>query len=97
MDLLAPAPLSTVCFRYRTTDTAIHADEPRLDDLNVKLRAAIERDGRIHLPGTRVNGREALRACTVNHRTTLADVEVLLAVVRELGARVADETRCTRI
>ena len=85
-ELLAPVNLSTVCFRYRTKDPAVHEDEELLDDLNVRLRAQIERDGRVHLPGTRVGGREALRACTVNHRTTRAHAEELLSLVRELGS-----------
>ena len=37
---------------------------------------------------TNLNGRTALRACCVNHRTTPAHVERLLAVLHELGARV---------
>jgi glutamate/tyrosine decarboxylase-like PLP-dependent enzyme len=91
VELLAPVQLSTVCFRYRTADPGLHGDERSLDDLNVRLRAAIERDDRIHLPGTRVGGRQALRACTVNHRTTRAHAEEVLDVVRELGAEVALE------
>lgn len=88
-ELLAPAPLSTVCFRYRTSDARVHGDEAQLDEWNTRLRQALEADGRVCLPGTKIGGREALRACTVNHRTTRRDVETLLAVVRELGAPLA--------
>jgi hypothetical protein len=38
-----------------------------------------------------VGGRFVLRACIVNFRTTLADVEALPALVARLG-READET-----
>ena len=66
--------------------------EEQLDALNAALVRAIAVDGRVVLPGTRIGGCEVLRACTVNHRTTRADVETLFAVVRELAHGVAPDT-----
>ncbi len=87
-ELLAPSPLSIVCFRYRTPDPEIHGDEEYLESLNHRLVEAIEADGRVFLTGTSVRGRLALRACTVNHRTEPQDADFLLEVLRDLGAQV---------
>lgn len=84
---LAPSPLSIVCFRYRTTDKNMHGDEQYLSRLNSHVLEEAERDGRVFLTGTRLNGKTALRVCSVNHRTTATHVEYLLSVLTEIGRR----------
>ena len=69
------------------TATAMAADPeaappPRL---NERLLQALQHDGRVYLSNATVDGRFALRACITNFRTTRADVERVLAVVRELA------------
>ncbi|MCI0489144.1 MAG: aminotransferase class I/II-fold pyridoxal phosphate-dependent enzyme [Blastocatellia bacterium] len=83
-EMLAPSPLSSVCFRYRPAD--VGDDESYIEELNKRLIAAIEKDGRVYLRGTRVHGRTSLRACSVKYRTEPRHVEYLLEVLRELGA-----------
>ncbi|MBY0494500.1 MAG: hypothetical protein K2Y23_09805 [Cyanobacteria bacterium] len=78
-ELLAPAPLSIVCFRYRGGD----------DDFNRRLMVDVQRDGDSYLSNAAINGRFALRACIVNYRTTMADVEQLLATIRRVARRLA--------
>jgi glutamate/tyrosine decarboxylase-like PLP-dependent enzyme len=87
-ELLAPVPLSAVCFRYRGEEPRLHQDEDYLARLNKKLISAIEHDGRLFITGTIVRGRLALRACSVNHRLERSDVEYVLEILRELGASV---------
>lgn len=82
---LAPVPLSVVCFQYRTPDISIHGDQKYLDDLNRRLLDALEKDGRVFLSGTKINGKRVLRACSVNHRLRREDVDFLLDVIRQLG------------
>jgi aromatic-L-amino-acid decarboxylase len=82
---LAPVPLSTVCFQYQTSDVRRHDDYVYLDRLNNQLLQALERDGRVFLSGTKIGGRTALRACSVNHRLRRADVDLLLDVIREVA------------
>jgi aromatic-L-amino-acid/L-tryptophan decarboxylase len=84
---LAPVPLSVVCFQYRTSDIARQADQDDLDRLNSRLLEALERDGRVFLSGTKIRGRTALRACSVNHRLRRGDVDFLLEVIREVATR----------
>ena len=59
--------------------------ETEFDDHNRALLQAARRDGRVYLSNASVDGRLALRACITNFRTTRADVERAVAVVRELG------------
>jgi glutamate/tyrosine decarboxylase-like PLP-dependent enzyme len=57
---LAPAPLSVVCFQYRTLDDCRHTDQRYLNDLNSHMLDVLEKDGRIFLSGTTINGQRAL-------------------------------------
>jgi glutamate/tyrosine decarboxylase-like PLP-dependent enzyme len=75
-ELLAPAPLSIVCFRYRKGD----------DDFNKRLMVQVQRDGDSYLSNATIDGRFALRACIVNYRTTRADGERLLDTIRRVAS-----------
>jgi glutamate/tyrosine decarboxylase-like PLP-dependent enzyme len=81
---LANVPLNIVCFRYRPQD--VGAEE--LDALNLRLGAELLADGRVYAGTTRYRGVAAFRPAIVNWRTTEADIDLLVDVVRELGARV---------
>ncbi|HYB96997.1 MAG TPA: hypothetical protein VEC39_18640, partial [Vicinamibacterales bacterium] len=78
-ELLAPAPLSIVCFRYRGGD----------DAFNKRLMVDVQRDGDSYLSNAMIGGRFALRACIVNYRTTRDDADRLLATIRRVAARIA--------
>lgn len=78
-ELLAPAPLSIVCFRYARAD----------DAFNRRLMVEVQRDGDAYLSNATINGRFALRACIVNFRTTTGDVERLLDTIRRVAGRLA--------
>jgi aromatic-L-amino-acid decarboxylase len=80
LELLAPVELSAVCFRHRFPESP--------DARNLELLEAVNRRGRVYLSNATVRGCFSLRACFVNHRTTDADVEVVvdevLAAAREM-------------
>ncbi|MEO7156995.1 MAG: pyridoxal-dependent decarboxylase [Vicinamibacterales bacterium] len=78
-ELMAPVPLSIVCFRYRDGD----------DAFNKRLMVEVQRDGDSYLSNATLAGRFVLRACIVNFRTTRADVERLLDTIRRVAARMA--------
>jgi aromatic-L-amino-acid decarboxylase len=80
-ELLAGPGLSVCCFRHAPADL----DEPALDAHNERILHALQRDGRVYLSNATIDGRFALRACITNFRTTRADVERVLGVVRELA------------
>jgi aromatic-L-amino-acid/L-tryptophan decarboxylase len=81
-ELLAPPGLSICCFRHAPPEVPA-AD---LDAHNERVLHALQRDGRVYVSNATVDGRFALRACITNFRTTDADVERVLTVVRELAA-----------
>jgi glutamate/tyrosine decarboxylase-like PLP-dependent enzyme len=84
-ELIAGPGLSICCFRHAPTDL----DEGALDAHNERVLQALQRDGRVYLSNATVDGRFALRACITNFRTTRADVERVLTVVRELAKQGA--------
>ena len=84
LERLADVPLNIVCFRYRPKD----AKAEELDTLNLRLGAELLADGRVYVGTTRYRGVVALRPAIVNWRTTEADVDLLVDVVRELGTRL---------
>jgi glutamate/tyrosine decarboxylase-like PLP-dependent enzyme len=82
--------LSIATFRYVPADlrSAIGSRETEayLDRLNQALLSAIEQSGQAFLSNALINGHFALRACIVNFRTSVADVEDLLPLITRLGA-----------
>jgi aromatic-L-amino-acid/L-tryptophan decarboxylase len=89
-ELLAPVPLSIVCFRYKTRDDlSRRSDFAKADDFNKRLMVEGQRDGDSYLSNAVIDGRFALRACIVNFRTTNDDVERLLATIRRVARRMA--------
>lgn len=83
-ELLAQVRLCIVCFRHRPPGVP----EDELDDLNTELGAALLRDGRVYAGTATYRGMKALRCALVNWRTTEADVELLLTVLREVAAEL---------
>jgi glutamate/tyrosine decarboxylase-like PLP-dependent enzyme len=63
-------------------------DEHELNELNERIMAAVQKDGRAYLSNATVNGKFALRACITNFRTTKADLEQTLDVVREVARQL---------
>jgi glutamate/tyrosine decarboxylase-like PLP-dependent enzyme len=79
LSLVAPAPLNIVCFRV----TPAHIDESKHDDLNRRVVAAIQRDGRAFVTGTFWRGHAAIRAAFDNWMTSPEDVGVLESTVAD--------------
>ncbi len=79
---LAEVPLNIVCFRYNPG----RLDEAELDELNRRLGEAIIDDGRVSAGTTLFEGRVGLRPAICNWRTTAADIDFFVDVVRQLAA-----------
>ncbi len=75
---LAPVALNIVCFRY------VGADGD-LDQLNAEIVADLQEAGIAAPSTTTINGVLAIRAAIVNHRTTPADIAILVDAVLEAG------------
>ena len=75
---LAPVALNIVCFRY--TDAT-----GELDRLNADIVADLQEAGIATPSTTIIDGKLAIRAAIVNHRTNHADVAILVDAVLEAG------------
>jgi len=70
-EVMAPHPLSVVCFRYAPPSH----DEAELEKLNAGILHAVNATGEVFLSHTKINGRYAIRLAIGNLRTHRADVE----------------------
>ncbi len=93
LELLAGPGINVVCFRFRPPDLD---DETELNTLNERLGQAVLEDGRVYVGTTRFDGRVAFRPAIANWRTTEADVDQLVDVIRELGASISTEAAPAR-
>ena len=90
LELLAPAPLGIVAFRYLNQPPGQRSNQaPWLDALNLHIATEVQRRGRAFLSSTRIHGKYALRACFVSFRTREDDLDVILDEVRSVGRAYA--------
>lgn len=76
LELLAPVNLNIVCFRYRADDA-----------VNREIVADIQVSGIAAPSGTTLDGKFAIRAAIVNHRTAEPDIDALVSAVIRFGMR----------
>jgi glutamate/tyrosine decarboxylase-like PLP-dependent enzyme len=93
LELLAPAPLNVVCFRYRGGPGERRLDPAQLDALNRDLLVRLQESGVAVPSQTVLGGAFALRVAITNHRTRPADLDRLVAAVLELGAELEREAQ----
>jgi glutamate/tyrosine decarboxylase-like PLP-dependent enzyme len=84
MELLLPAPLNIVFFRYRPPGVP----ESELDELNLRIEEQILTDGRVYAGTTKWHGVVGFRPAFVNWSTKREDAELVVETVRELGSRL---------
>jgi aromatic-L-amino-acid decarboxylase len=87
--------LSIATFRYVPPgfDRAAAGAEEYLDTLNERLLTRLKDGGRAFLSNAVVRERFLLRACIVNFRTTLDDVQAVPEIVAEIGRELDREQR----
>jgi len=79
-EVVSPAQLGIVCFRR-----VVPGLEPvELDHVNDELVRAAVRDGYAAPSSTVLDGRTAIRLCTINPRTTFADVDATIERLEQL-------------
>ncbi|MCA1537191.1 aspartate aminotransferase family protein [Bradyrhizobium sp. NBAIM03] len=76
LELLAPVNLNIVCFRYRSGDA-----------VNREIVADVQESGIAAPSSTTLDGKFAIRAAIVNHRTEEADIDALVAAVLQFGGQ----------
>ncbi len=76
LELLAPAQLNIVCFRFRVGEA---------NRINGEIVIDIQESGIAAPSTTLLDGQLAIRAAIVNHRTDTCDLDALVAAVIRLG------------
>jgi aromatic-L-amino-acid/L-tryptophan decarboxylase len=96
LELMAPVPLTAVCFQIKDASEADHA----------AALAQLNEEGTAFLNPVRLDGRHGLRACVSNFRTTRSDIDLIVARVagiarghrragRADGVRASEVARAT--
>ncbi|MGA2372032.1 MAG: pyridoxal-dependent decarboxylase [Candidatus Korobacteraceae bacterium] len=81
LDLLAPVELNIVCFRYRADDT---------DHVNGRIVVELQESGLVAPSTTIIDGRLAIRAAIVNHRTSQSEIDTLVEATLALGRKLTN-------
>ena len=95
LETIGPRPeLSIACFRYVPPELRGDAGaESYLNALNERLMAELQLGGRVFPSNAVIDGRFAIRACIVNFRTELADIDALVDESVARGRRLHQEPR----
>jgi glutamate/tyrosine decarboxylase-like PLP-dependent enzyme len=80
LELLAPAQLNIVCFRYRAADA---------DAVNAKIVVDLHESGIVAPSTTTIRNVLAIRAAIVNHRTQPSDIDALIDATIAFGDAAA--------
>ena len=73
LGLLAPVPRTAVCFAFRNGAST------------QAVRAKLVEEGSAILGPVHINGRNGIRACITNYRTTESDIDLVLDRVLQLA------------
>ncbi len=79
LELLAPVELNIVCFRYRSPDA---------DRINAAIVVELQESGVVAPSSTTIDGKLAIRAAIVNHRTSEVEIDRLLEHTLAIGRRL---------
>jgi glutamate/tyrosine decarboxylase-like PLP-dependent enzyme len=92
LELLAPAPLNIVCFRYAPDGLS----DASLNAVNQEVLLRIQESGLAVPSGTVLGGRYAIRVAITNHRSRIEDFDALVKAVVSTGAYVEREMGAQR-
>jgi aromatic-L-amino-acid decarboxylase len=76
LELLAPVSLNIACFRFRSAQS---------DQVNARIVADLHESGIAAPSTTTIDGRLAIRAAIVNHRTRAGDIDALVGAILAFG------------
>ena len=91
--------LSITTFRYVPPDLAPGPEsvEAYLNQLNIEVLNRLQRSGEALVSNAVIGGAFLLRACVVNFRTSLVDIEALPGIVIRIGREVDAAMRLTEL
>lgn len=85
LELLGPAALNVVCFRFAPPGTG----EAARDLLNERIVVELQERGVAVPSGTRIRGRYAIRVANTNHRSRREDFDLLVRETIRIGEELA--------
>ena len=85
MEVLAPVAMNICCFRYVAPGLPAEA----LDRLNDEIVIELQLQGIAAPSTTIIHGKKAIRVNITNHRTTYADLDLLVSEINRIGASEA--------
>jgi len=98
---LAPVTLSICCFRYVPEKLSAKLAgafenerlevDAQLDLLNTQIMRCVQKGGEAYISNATISGKFALRVCITNFRTTRADIDKTLQVIREAAQQIVQE------
>ncbi|UCG11792.1 MAG: aminotransferase class V-fold PLP-dependent enzyme [Deltaproteobacteria bacterium] len=91
LQLLAPAPLNIVCFRFAHDSLG----EEALNELNKELLMQLHESGVAAPSYTTIDGKYALRVAITNHRSRREDFNILVKEVIDLGEKLVSSQGTT--
>src|SRR5262245_19961360 len=87
LELVAPAPLNIVCFRFRAPGCSGEG----LDAINEEILLRLHEQGIAAPSATRLQDRYAIRVAITNHRSRREDFDILAREVVRLGTEVVQQ------
>jgi glutamate/tyrosine decarboxylase-like PLP-dependent enzyme len=87
LELLGPAEMNVVCFRYNPGNLS----QPHLDELNRELLITVQESGLAVPSNARIRGEFAIRIANTNHRTVRSDFDLLVNALKFEGSRLAHQ------
>jgi glutamate/tyrosine decarboxylase-like PLP-dependent enzyme len=88
LELLSPATLGVVCFRYQPAGMD---DSRELEEVNTRIQRRIVDSGFAMMSSTRLRGEYSLRLCILNFRTRWNDVRATLERIESTGGELMEE------
>ena len=90
LELMAPAPLNIVCFRYSGQGAGSRGQAEELDSLNREILIRLQERGIAVPSATVLGGKFAIRVAITNHRSVRSDFELLVNSVVALGREATE-------
>jgi glutamate/tyrosine decarboxylase-like PLP-dependent enzyme len=96
LESIGSAPdLSIACFRYVPRELRGDTSaEPYVNALNERIMAELQLGGRVFPSNAVLDGKFVLRACIVNFRTEVEDIDALVEQAADQGARLHARASC---
>jgi glutamate/tyrosine decarboxylase-like PLP-dependent enzyme/Flp pilus assembly protein TadD len=95
LELMATVELNIVCFRYRFGTPGNPVTDEVANELSRKIVIELQESGAVVPSTTLIDGRVAIRAAFVNHRTTRAEVDTLVNATLAAGRALRDTLHAT--